>query len=364
MNQNLGVLADPRKPSQKEYDYKHEEIFSSSVPTYWGSKEQALTYVNKFPIDDQQGTSSCVAHGKVCVMSIFNWMQGPHDFSQNPFIQLSSMFIYRNRDNFPGEGMVPSLANIQTMKGGAPIYADLPTPATEAAANALVIDAATTQAAKQYAAGKWVTLIDPTDIDTIAFVSNSLLLPSNILIYGTIAEWSQETVEILTPGLVQGSPEATVSHCITVLPNSAYQVNGKRYVIIQDSALFGGIAFRSVSEDFIAARTYESDYMIAMGNQPMIEKPKVALTEDLSIGIGSVADITSLQLALQYMGYFPNVVAGKAFLPTGTYGGITKNAVLKLQNEYAAEILTPAGLTVGTGYCGAGSRAFINKLFQ
>ena len=360
MPQNLGVLVDPRDPSQKEYDYKHEEIFTSSVPSYHGSKTEASTYIGAFPIDNQYGTSSCVAHGKVLVMSIFNHQQNP----SAPFTQLSSMFIYRNRVNFPCEGMIPSSANMQTMKGGAPIYADLPTPETEAAANALVIDAATTQAAKQFAAGKWVTIIDPTDIDTLAFVSNSLLLPLNILIYATVAEWSQETVEILTPGLQQGDPLAEVSHCITVLPNSAYTgTNGKNYVIIQDSALFGGFSYRSVSQDFIAARTYEADYMIAMGNQPMIVKPKVLLTEDLSVGTGSVADNTALQLALQYMGYFPNVVAGKAFNPTGTYGGITKNAVLKLQNEYAAQILTPAGLTVGTGYCGAGTRAFINKLF-
>lgn len=355
---NLGVLVDPRDPKQKEYDYSHNEIFTSSVPTYFASLSQASAYVGSFPIDNQNQTSSCVAHGKVLVMSIFNWLQD----TTKPFIQLSSMFLYRNRSNYPAEGMIPSSANMQTMQSGAPIYADMPTPDTEAEANALVVDAATTQAAKQFAAGKWVTIIDPTDVDTIAFVSNSLELPVNILIYATLAEWSAPVVEVLTPGLIQGSPEAEVSHCITVLPQSAYMLNGKRYVVIQDSALFGGYSFRSVSEDFIQQRTYEADYMIAMSSQPVIVKPHVLLTEDLTVG-SSGPDVIALQEALQYMGYFPNVVNGAAFIPTGTYGGITKNAVLKFQNEYAAQILTPNGLTVGTGYCGSSTRAFINKLF-
>jgi Putative peptidoglycan binding domain len=355
----LGVVADTRTATQKEYDFKHEEVFTSSVPTYHASKQEASQFVGTFPTDNQNGTSSCVAHGKVLVMSIFNYLQG---ITPNRFVALSSMFIYRNRANYPGEGMVPSSANMQTIKGGAPIYADLPTPETEAAANAIVIDAAMTQAAKQFVGGKWVQIIDPTEIDTIAFVANSLILPLNILFYSTYEEWAKEDVTILTPNLQQGDPLAVVSHCVTVLPNSAYMENGKRKVIIQDSAFFGGFQYRSVDEDFIRARLYESDYMIGVGNQPVIVKPKVNLQSDLTIG-SSGPDVLALQQALQYLGYFPNVLNGGVFSPTGQYFGMTKNAVLKFQNEYASEILTPNGLSQGTGYCGSSTRAFINKLF-
>lgn len=358
---NLGVNEDPRTPAQKEFDYKHEEIFTSSVPSYLPSYVAASTYVSMFPIDNQQGTSSCVAHGKVLVMSIFNWLQSTA--GSGVFRQLSSMFLYRNRANFPGEGMVPSLANMQTIHQGAPIYADMPTPLTEAEANAMTVDAATTAAAKEFAAGKWVSFIDPTDVDQMAFVSNSLGLPMNILIYATIEEWSAPIVHIITQNLQRSDPAAEVSHCITVLPKSAYMgADGKRYVIVQDSAGFGGIFFRSVGEDFIIARVSEADYMIAMGSQPLTQKPQHQFAHDLTVG-STGPDVVALQTALQYLGLLPNVVNGAPFVPTGTYAGMTKNAVLQLQNEYADKILKPQGLTVGTGYCGLSTRSLLNEMF-
>jgi hypothetical protein len=353
----LGVLPDTRTPEQKEFDLTHPEIFSSSVATYLPSLQKASKYVAVFPVDNQYATSSCVAHGKVLATAIFMMLQ-----EQQPFEQLASMFVYRNRSNYPQPGMVPALAIEQIEAAGAPIYADLPTPTTEAAANALTIDAATARAAKQLAGFRWITITDYTNIDTLAFVANSLNLPVNIYIYGTVAEWSQQTVDILTPGLVKGSPEAEVSHCVTVLPNSAYLANGKRYVIIQDSALFGDHAFRSVADTFIAARCYGADYPIAMDSQP-IARPKVHITRDLTFGMTG-PDVTALQEALQYLGCLPNVVDNLSFKPTNYYGGMTKSAVLQLQNAYAAEILAPNGLTAGTGYCGPSTRAFINSLFS
>lgn len=358
-NQNLGVLVDPRSPEAKQFDFKHTEIYTSSVPTYL-TLQAARKYVGFFPADNQNGTSSCVAHGKVLVMSIFSYLQG---LTYGVPVQLSSMFIYRNRVNYPGEGMIPASANMQTIKGGAPIYADMPTPATEADANNMTVDAATTKAAKLWATGKWVQLIDPKDIDTIAYVSNNLKLPLNILIYSTYSEWAREVVDIVVPGLKQSDPQAKVQHCVTVLPESAYLgVDGKKYVIIQDSALFGGFTFRSVSEEFIAERCTEADYMIAMGSAAGMEKPHVTLTEQMAVGAKG-PQVLALQQCLQYMGYLPNVVNGAAFAPTSFFGGMTKNAVLKFQNDHAADILIPNGLSKGNGYCGEDTRAFINKLF-
>ena len=359
--QTLGVGKDTRSPEQIEYDYKHSELYASSVPSYLGSLKDASTYVGIFPIDNQYQTSSCVAHGKCLATSIFNYLQGR---THGVPVQLSSMYLYRQRVNYPTEGMIPNDANMLTIHKGTPLYADMPTPQTEEEANALTINSALDDEAGLYAAGKWVTLEDPSDIDTLAFISNSLVLPITIIIFATIEEWRAQTVDIRTPNLTQSDPLAVVEHCVTILPKSAYtDAQGVKRVVIQDSAIFGGFAYRFVSEDFIKARCTSADYPILLGNHSDLVKPSHIFSTDLTIG-STGPDVVALQECLQFAGYFPSVVNGQPFKPTGTYGGLTKNAVAKFQTAYAAEILTPNGLTSPTGYVGSSTRAQLNVLFN
>lgn len=75
----------------------------------------------------------------------------------------------------------------------------------------------------------------------------------------------------------------------------------------------------------------------------------ITFTRDLAQGM-SGEDVKCLQALL---GVTPQ---------TGFFGPLTFEAVVKFQEQNAAQILTPLGLTAGTGYVGARTRAVLNGM--
>ncbi len=84
------------------------------------------------------------------------------------------------------------------------------------------------------------------------------------------------------------------------------------------------------------------------------------LTTNLYFGLINSSQVTCLQQFLKNQG--TNIYPEG--LVTGYFGNLTKSAVIKFQEKYASEILTPIGLSQGTGYVGAQTRAKINQIMS
>ena len=85
-------------------------------------------------------------------------------------------------------------------------------------------------------------------------------------------------------------------------------------------------------------------------------------TRVLRIGSSGI-DVKNLQIFLNANGFVVAISgSGSSGHETTYFGPATSRALVRFQNQYAASILTPAGLTQGTGYFGPSTMAKVNQL--
>lgn len=334
-----------------EYDYKEEDL----------SKPYEIEDGDFYP-HDQDSSLSCVALGDAM------WKQEFARRAGRIFIG-SRKDVYFRRFNKPAGGMAMfDLINIA--RAGSASEEQVPSQGLgEIAMNrpyAITTEILETRKLNRIKGAVYIA--NRSDIDQLAKASRNSPV-SIFLAFDSALQWQEFWIPF--PRVINKSlnlfANSTSRHQVT-LPTGGkvlggVLINGKKHLKIQDSSALGtgygkNKNIRYLSEEFIKARVYEATY--AIPNDIVIDKPKsVIWTGKRNLKLGMVGDdVRRLQEILQIEDCFdfPN--------PTGYFGGITRAGVIKLQNKYKNDILTPVGLKFGTGFVGNSTLSFLKNKYK
>ena len=338
-----GLLPDNRKPEEREKDYLTCELLEAEPITWidfeqWKQKPEIQKMLNELPVYSQNGSSSCVSQSIALIATINNWKE------EGKAIKFSARGIYARRSNKPNEGMRFYDAAELFRKYGAVPEPLLPSQDLNEEQMNKLDDYLPSYdlIGKIYAPTNyfWVNSFD--EIVQIA----SRNYPVQIGVRFGPGEWDYVVPRIITSYTLF---DLKFGHSIVVLPYSYFLYGGKRAVFIQDSWNYGrGLNGRRIlTEDwfqgarFMGGLWYEDINNFAVFNASPAQLPKYQWTRDLYVGSRG-EDVKMLQLALGMIkdeqGYlFPLI----SQVPTGYYGGLTRNAVLRYQKLFN---LLPTGI--------------------
>ncbi len=346
MKNNPGLLPDTRPQIEKEKDYRHEEIASAFQPPLWVEKSPQ-GWVS-YQMSDQDGSSSCVAFAVSKVRGIELVLDN------KPFLNLSKRFIYSQRVNKPGEGMIFSNALEIVRNKGVCLESDMKSEGKgENEMNysddrTLKVE----QEALKYKELGYVQM--PFDIDIIASVMQSVGKTKRKAVLLGFAfdynEWTDKpTIKTNTPKL---------RHALTGVDFCLWK--GEKALVIEDSwgpqhALGGR---RIITESFLRERCIYAGYFTDLDKKAeVIDKPQWSFNVPLAYRMKKNMDVTMLQNILKFEGLFPANQNS-----SGNYLELTRKGVIAFQRKHKVaseeEIVRLQGKNLGPS-----TRNILNQIY-
>lgn len=329
-----GAVLDTRPEEQKLKDFMFHEIVVSANPVNWVEKPRADWRI--FPDQDQDGSGSCVMQTAKKLAGILLWLKN------GVYVTFSAAF-YQLRSNKPEGGMNGVEAFDIWMKNGLPLEQLLPSDKMgDAQLDALTIEQYEKDIAKVFTVSGHIG-VNSGDFETVASIVQTTGKGVMTWFFFTSQEWSGEIPTVLDTSLTK---ENALRHSVTVV--DFFTFGGKKFLLIEDSAHFGGITRRLISEEFFAARNWFARYPMSFSfSQPTPSSTVQHYIFIHPMEFGQTSpDIKALQDILKYEGLYPSNV-----LSSGYYGAITSKAVLQWQQKHNVapleELAQLAGRRVG-----------------
>lgn len=307
----LGANIDTRTPEQIAKDYHINEIVAQATPVVW--VETPKDMIRTFPVQNQGQKVDCVAESRRKLSRII--------FKVNRGLDLdfSSVEFYRRRSNYPEGGMVADDALRIHREEGMTLNALVPSDevVNEADANAIKIKEENVNIAKVFTITNEV-VFNIGDTETPAGTIQKTRKGVMAWYFFTQEEWSREVPIVINTSL-RCTDNRALRHSIVLIEPALYR--GIKGFWIEDSAHFGGLNRRFITEEFHKIRNFWLSYPINFKFDQLTPiKPQY------------VGTVVSLQDCLKAEGLFPTNVQS-----TGLFGNITTQAVKDFQKKYGIQ---------------------------
>lgn len=297
-----GALLDTRKPEEKTNDIQFKDIVGTANAVNWNK-----TSYRSFPPYNQNQSYSCGANALAKALGI------AYSTRYGVYVPFSRVNIYQRRYGAPSAGMTLwDMFNI--ISNGVTLEQLTPeTFNTDADIDKIFIDQFKKDVGAVFKTTGGVYL--PNDIDLIASTIQTTGKGVILLTWFTASEWSAKTPVIQNRWLGSSDP-TSIRHFVVAVDYVMF--NGMKYLVIEDSAWFGGYNQRLVSEDWVKNRISTAAY-------PMNFKFTITNVNRSYDGM----TIISAQKCLQDLGFFPTNVAFAEVV-----GNVTRQSLIKFQAKY------------------------------